>query len=63
MDFEGKMNCESFFIEIDHIIKKLTKQDVQTSYTNLHVNWLHNIKKYAASTDGAGHIFSDALTQ
>ena len=63
MDFEGEMNCEAFFVKIDCAIKKLTKQGVHTSYTNLHINWLHNIEKYAASMGGVGHIFSNALTQ
>ena len=63
MDFEDEINCEVFFIKINHFIKKLTQQGIQTSYTNLHINLLHDIKKYATLMDGASHIFSDALTQ
>ena len=31
MEFEGKMNCEAFFIEIDRITKNLKKQGIETS--------------------------------
>ena len=59
IDFEGDMALETFFEVVDKAIKKLKKMKppVETSETNLHINWLLQIETYAARPHNKGRAF------